>query len=114
MLIPMVEGVGSTNSSAPLISECYDACRGVSTDAGDWYADLTGKPEGVKSLLVGYACTFSIGRGPSQGDPLAFSLHNQDILDIYDGAISRFGSDGRVSASGTMICEGNQVAWWVD
>jgi hypothetical protein len=108
---------GRTTNGAPAVegaSGCEAACLGVASDAGDWFANLTGAAAGEKRSLVGYDCTFSIGRGPGQADPLTFSLANQDILDIYAGAIQRFAWDGRVAATGTMRCEGKEVAWWID
>ncbi|KAK6070126.1 hypothetical protein SCUP234_06884 [Seiridium cupressi] len=102
------------NSSAPTNAECQDACHGVASDAGDWFANLTGSAPGERRSVVGFPCQFSIGRGPGQADPLSFSFANQDILDVYDGAISRFGSSGRTAATGTMTCEGKKVTWWVD
>ncbi|KAI0126819.1 hypothetical protein BJ170DRAFT_596388 [Xylariales sp. AK1849] len=102
------------NSSAPTNAECQDACQGVNSDAGDWFANLTGIADNERRTVVGYPCQFALGRGPGQVDPLEFSFANQDILDIYDGVISRFGSSGRTAATGTMVCEGKQVTWWVD
>lgn len=102
------------NSSAPTNAECQDACTGVSSDAGDWFANLTGIPAGQRRSVVGYPCQFALGRGPGQADPLEFPFANQDILDIYDGVISHFGSSGRTAATGTMTCEGKSVSWWVD
>lgn len=99
------------NSSAPTNDECQDACQGVASDAGDWFANLTGIAAGARRSVVGYPCQFALGRGPGQADPLEFSFANQDILDIYDRVISRFGSSGRTAATGTMTCEGKKVQW---
>ncbi|KAK8034078.1 glycoside hydrolase family 18 protein [Apiospora rasikravindrae] len=104
-----------TTADSPQTAECQDACRGVASDAGDWGANLTGLPEGQRHTVVGYPCGFSLGRGPGQGDPLEFDFQNQDILDVYQGAIDRFATaDGRVAATGTMSCQGKRVQWWVD
>lgn len=106
-----------TTADAPPVegrSGCEDACKGVASDGGDWFANLTGAAPGEKRSVVGYDCAFSLGRGPGQADPLAFSLANQDILDIYRGAIERFAKDGRLAATGTMRCEGMEVTWWID
>ncbi|KAK8111729.1 chitinase [Apiospora kogelbergensis] len=104
-----------TTADSPKTGECEDACRGVASDAGDWGANLTGVAAGQRRSVVGYACGFSLGRGPNQPDPLEFDFQNQDILDIYQGAIDRFATaDGRVAATGTMVCQGKSLQWWVD
>lgn len=104
-----------TKADSPKTGECEDACRGVASDAGDRGANLTGLPAGQRHSVVGYACGFSLGRGPNQPDPLEFDFQNQDILDVYQGAIDRFAAaDGRVAATGTMTCQGKSVQWWVD
>ncbi|KAK8031382.1 glycoside hydrolase family 18 protein [Apiospora arundinis] len=106
---------GPDEGRLPKTGECEDACRGVASDAGDWGANLTGLPAGQRHSVVGYACGFSLGRGPNQPDPLEFDFQNQDILDVYQGAIDRFATaDGRVAATGTMTCQGKSVQWWVD
>lgn len=102
------------NSTSPTIAQCQDACQGVNSDAGDWFANLTGSADGERRSLVGYACQFSVGRGCGQEDPLEVDIANQDILDIYSGVIARFGSSGLTSASGTMNCSGKILRWWVD
>ncbi|KAH8682223.1 hypothetical protein BX600DRAFT_505834 [Xylariales sp. PMI_506] len=102
------------NSSAPTDDECQDACRGVYSDAGDWEADLTGAAEGERRTVVGYPCQFALGRGPGQADPIVITFTNQDIVNIYEGAIQMFGASGQTSASGTMVCQDKVVSWWVD
>jgi hypothetical protein len=102
------------NSTAPTIAECQDACRGVESDAGDWEADLTGSADGERRTVVGYPCQFALGRGPGQADPIQVTYANQDILNIYEGVIQRFGSSGQTAATGTMICQGKLLRWWID
>lgn len=102
------------NSTAPTIAECQDACRGVESDAGDWGADLTGSADGERRSVVGYPCGFSLGRGLGQADPIDITFANQDILNLYAGTISRFGSSGQTAATGTMLCQGKLVRWWID
>jgi hypothetical protein len=43
-------------------------------------------------------------------------MDNQDIVDILDEVNRRFGSahSGKVSAQGTMKCQGQLATWYVD
>lgn len=104
------------NDTNPTVSQCGDACQGVSSDAGDWIVNLTGSADGERRRLIGYPCEFALGRGEGQADPIEFYMDNQDILDIYAGVIDRFNNDSstRVAGTGTMTCSGLLVRWWVD
>ncbi|ETS75049.1 hypothetical protein PFICI_13533 [Pestalotiopsis fici W106-1] len=102
-------------TGAPTIDECQQLCPVVSQDPESWFVNLTGAAVGEKrGLINGYPCHFSLGRGPGQGDPLKFSLANEDILGLIDGAVGRFGNSGHVAATGTMNCEGKNITWWID
>lgn len=43
-------------------------------------------------------------------------MDNQDIVDILDEVNKRFGSKhaGRVSARGTVKCQGHVAKWYID
>jgi hypothetical protein len=66
--------------------------------------------------MVGYPCGFSVGRGAGEPLNFSFSMHNQDIIDVFDEVNKRFGvlHSGKVAAEGTMVCEGHQVIWYVN
>lgn len=83
----------------------------VSTDAGDFVANFTGRPDSFRDDVVLGKCGFSVARGSNTTE--LFQLDNQDILDIYYGSIQRFSEKGRVSANGTMTCEGQAVKWYM-
>ncbi|KAK6201905.1 hypothetical protein LQW54_009219 [Pestalotiopsis sp. IQ-011] len=105
----------TNRAELPTAAQCQQLCSVVSGDAGDWSANLTGATLSEKRGLVdGYPCHFSLGRGPGQRDTLEVSLDDQDILYIIDGAVTKFGSGGKVAATGTMTCQGENVTWWVD
>ncbi|KAF2030664.1 hypothetical protein EK21DRAFT_111755 [Setomelanomma holmii] len=105
----------TTSTDPPSVQDCYDACRGVLSDAGDWAVDLRGKPDDYRQNMVGYPCGFSIGPAPGQPKDYYFSMHNQDIVDILDEVNKRFAPlhGGRVAAEGIVRCEGYNTTWWV-
>ncbi|KAH7070400.1 hypothetical protein BKA63DRAFT_75955 [Paraphoma chrysanthemicola] len=105
----------TTSTDPPSVQDCYDACRGVLTDAGDWGVDLRGKPDSYRQNMVGYPCGFSIGRAPGQPKDYYFSMDNQDIVDILDEVNRRFAPlhGGRAAAEGIVECEGFNATWYV-
>ncbi|KAI2605361.1 putative necrosis-inducing factor-domain-containing protein [Hypoxylon fragiforme] len=105
-----------TDSASPTTSNCEDTCRGILSDAGDWGVDFAGRPAGWRDNMYIGACEFSVSR-EKDGDAsaFAFSMKNQDILDLVDESIDRFaGKHGnKVKAEGTMNCQGHVVRWYV-
>jgi hypothetical protein len=99
----------------PTTGDCYDACRGVGQDAGDWLVDFADDADGVHHSMILYHCGFAVGQGEGTPRDARFSLANQDILDLYDESVNRFAAlhGGRVSAEGTMECAGLNVTWYV-
>ncbi|KAI1502019.1 hypothetical protein F5X99DRAFT_170734 [Biscogniauxia marginata] len=105
-----------TNPSvSPSTSQCQDTCAAVLQDPSDWNVDFAGKPDGYRQPMLGHDCGFSVSRGDGEPANLRFSMRNQDILDIIDEAVNRFGgANGRVGAEGTMNCEGHIAKWYID
>ncbi|OTB04736.1 hypothetical protein M426DRAFT_320599 [Hypoxylon sp. CI-4A] len=106
----------NTTASAPSTSDCQQTCRSILGDAGDWGVDFAGQPAGYRDDLYLGACGFGVARETdADAAGFAFSVHNQDILDVVRGSIDRFAGshDGRVSAEGTMECQGHVVRWFV-
>ncbi|KAK7179535.1 hypothetical protein DPSP01_003623 [Paraphaeosphaeria sporulosa] len=104
------------NTSPPSTSQCERSCKDVLTDAGDWIVSFNGKPAGYVQHMVNSDCSFSVGRGTGEPSDYQFYMDNQDIVDIIDEVNVRFGGKhgGRVSAQGTMKCQGRLATWYVD
>lgn len=126
------EDLTSNNGAPPSTSQCESTCKDVTTDAGDWSVNFKGKPAGYVDHMVNSACSFSVGRvsfsasvrdfvanddkGDGEPNDYQFYMDNQDIIDIIDEVNRRFGGahSGRVSARGTMKCQGHLATWYVD
>ncbi|KAF2448407.1 hypothetical protein P171DRAFT_428490 [Karstenula rhodostoma CBS 690.94] len=106
----------TNNASPPSTSQCESSCKSVLTDAGDWSVSFKGQPAGYVQRMVNSVCSFSVGRGKGEPSDYQFYMDNQDIVDIVDEVNRRFGSkhSGRVSAQGTMKCQGRLATWYVD
>lgn len=103
--------IDTTIPTSPAIEQCNNRCSGISNDAGDWMAQFAGKSDAYRDNMVGGPCAFAMSRGSNTTGDLF--LHNQDILDLYYGAIERFGGGGRVAARGAMTCQGMKVNWFL-
>ncbi|KAI3321673.1 hypothetical protein HD806DRAFT_524121 [Xylariaceae sp. AK1471] len=99
----------------PTTSDCFDTCRGINQDAGDWSVDFNDDADGVHHSMILYHCGFAVSQGEGTPRDASFSLANQDILDLYDESINRFGADhgGQISAEGTMDCGGLNITWYI-
>ncbi|KAI1177777.1 hypothetical protein F4777DRAFT_576593 [Nemania sp. FL0916] len=101
-------------TSPPTTGNCQDACRGVITDAGDWSVDFATAGSGIHGMLL-YPCGFGVTRGKDTPANANFLMANQDIIDLYDESINRFGGKhgGKISAEGTMNCSNYLVNWYI-
>lgn len=65
--------------------------------------------------MIGHECGFSIGRAPGQPKDYGFAMNNQDIADIVDEVVKRFAPlhGGKVSAEGTVRCQGFVATWYI-
>ncbi|KAJ4346706.1 uncharacterized protein N0V89_010638 [Didymosphaeria variabile] len=106
----------NNNGSPPSTSQCESSCKDVLTDAGDWSVSFKGQAAGYVQRMVNSACSFSVGRGNGEPSAYQFFMDNQDIVDILDEVNRRFGGahTGKVSAQGTMRCQGHPATWYVD
>ncbi|KAI0465654.1 hypothetical protein F4859DRAFT_374091 [Xylaria cf. heliscus] len=99
----------------PTTSDCQATCAGINQDAGDWLVDFSADPDGALHKISLYPCGFAVSRGEGTPHNARFSLANQDILDLYDGSLGRFGAAhaGRLSAQGTMQCGDYNINWFI-
>ncbi|KAI0522075.1 hypothetical protein F5B22DRAFT_458159 [Xylaria bambusicola] len=102
-------------SAPPMTSDCDATCFGINEDAGDWLVDFSTDANGAHHSMILYHCGFAVSRGQGTPRNAKFSLANQDILDLYDETLNRFGAlhDGSISAQGTMLCGDFQINWYI-
>lgn len=111
-----LEYVDRTGSGSPSSEQCLDTCRSINSDAGDWGVDFNGKPDGYIDHMLHHDCGFSVTRLQGDTSDSSFLMHNQDILDLIDESINKFGGThgGNVGAEGTMMCDGRKYKWIID
>ncbi|KAL4768027.1 putative necrosis-inducing factor-domain-containing protein [Aspergillus nidulans var. acristatus] len=92
------------SEASPLIEDCKQIIKNIQGTDGEWNTS----PLEKQRALVSYgSCKFGVtGKGIHGND--SFMTGAQDIIDIINDAIEKFGrDDGRVGAKGTMQCDGN-------
>ncbi|KAI0886292.1 uncharacterized protein GGS22DRAFT_160493 [Annulohypoxylon maeteangense] len=105
-----------TQSTSVTTTSCESTCSSVLADAGDWGVDFRAQPAGYVDGMFLSGCRFGIARETdADTEGFEFSVANQDIVDLIGESIKRFGGahGGKVSAEGTMLCEGHTVRWFV-
>ncbi|KAI0814164.1 hypothetical protein GGR55DRAFT_498150 [Xylaria sp. FL0064] len=101
------EGTGDHTLFRNVVSATYE-------DAGDWLVDFFTDADGARHSMILYHCGFAVSRGQGTPRDAKFSLVNQDILDLYDESLNRFGSlHNGISAEGTMLCDDLEINWYI-
>lgn len=103
-------------AAPPTTSSCQDTCAGVNGDAGDWLVDFSTDASGAVHPMLLYPCGFAVAAGAGTPKDARFSVANQDILDLYDESLLKFGGAhaGRISAQGTMMCGDFEIKWFIE
>ncbi|KAL4982965.1 hypothetical protein BDW68DRAFT_191715 [Aspergillus falconensis] len=92
------------SEASPLIEDCKQIIKNIQGTDGEWNTS----PLEKQRALVSYgSCKFGVTGKGIHGN-VSFMTGAQDIIDIINDAIEKFGrDDGRVGAKGTMQCDGN-------
>ncbi|KAK4195986.1 family 18 putative glycoside hydrolase [Triangularia verruculosa] len=104
-----------TNGGSPLVSDCLQIIRNIEDDGRtDWIHQVAGKPH--REILSFGSCQFGI-EATHIGLNIHFKVGGQDVIDIINDSVNRFGSSGRVAAKGVMGCTGStngqEVLWGI-
>lgn len=107
--------VDKTSAASPLVSDCEQLMRnlqaGAATDRGDF---LIENAFGLQHAISNSGtCIFGV-QGIDKNGNGDFHVGAQDIVDIITDSIKKFGSSGRVGASGGMFCRGTVKPQWVE
>ncbi|KAI0170561.1 hypothetical protein BJ166DRAFT_588687 [Pestalotiopsis sp. NC0098] len=114
-----------TNASAVVstVADCLNVCDMMNSGSGwetalgrGWPVRLHDAPVGQKLAIAhSGSCQISLGRASADSNigPFFFITQN-DIFNIIDNVIAKFGSTGQVAATGNVSWWGDNVTWWVD
>ncbi|KAK3956166.1 hypothetical protein QBC32DRAFT_251260 [Pseudoneurospora amorphoporcata] len=93
---------GRTSDASPLVEDCLQIIRNIQGDAStDWTPGI-----GSTKEIKANGCTFAVVSTAVKGS-VTYKVGGQDLIDIINEAVNRFGGDGKVGAEGDMTCKGN-------
>ncbi|KAM7214753.1 hypothetical protein V8F06_009825 [Rhypophila decipiens] len=92
-----------TSPGSPLVSDCEQIIRNIE---GDGSTQFTHRITGHREILDSGSCHFGIQRTGGTGGTVEFRVGGQDVIDIINESIKRYGGGGRVGARGVMPCSG--------
>ncbi|KAH6631034.1 hypothetical protein B0J18DRAFT_379787 [Chaetomium sp. MPI-SDFR-AT-0129] len=101
--------VDQTSDASPLVSDCLQIIKNIEGDPTTSYSPPT--INGQSGIAWGpKGCTF----GVEVTEPTAVTnmyIGGQDIIDIINDAVKKFGGSGKVGAKGNMVCNGLPILW---
>ncbi|KAL2152192.1 hypothetical protein VTH82DRAFT_5376 [Thermothelomyces myriococcoides] len=100
-----------TSDASPKVSDCRQIIRNIEGDAStEWTHRITGHRE----ILSYGTCHFGIERTGGTGGAVEFKVGGQDVIDIINDSIKKFGGSGKIGAKGVMPCDGTTVGTTVN
>ncbi|KAL2127503.1 hypothetical protein VTI74DRAFT_10626 [Chaetomium olivicolor] len=100
-----------TSDASPLVSDCLQIIRNIEGDAS---TEFTHRITGHREILSFGSCAFGIERTGGTGGAVEFKVGGQDVIDVINDAVKKYGGSGKVGARGVMSCDGTTVGTHVD
>ncbi|KAK3934190.1 hypothetical protein QBC46DRAFT_300262 [Diplogelasinospora grovesii] len=95
--------VDQTSDASPTVEDCLGIVNNIQGTAGDWEVE---NALGDQHQLVGFgSCNFGV-QGDGKNGNIDFHVGAQDIVDIINTSIQKFGGSGKVGSKGEMSCKG--------
>ncbi|THC87565.1 hypothetical protein EYZ11_012987 [Aspergillus tanneri] len=102
-----------TSDASPTVEDCLTIIKNIQGDSStDWTIQVIGKHQ--RELARHGSCAFGVETTKVNGN-VNFVVGGQDVIDIINESVKRFGADGKVAAKGKMNCNGNiksQAVLW--
>ncbi|EGS17235.1 class V chitinase-like protein [Thermochaetoides thermophila DSM 1495] len=108
--------VDQTSGASPSVKDCEQIIRNIEGDGKtSWRSPVVfGKPHRTIAKFGG--CSFGVEATNENGN-IFFDVGGQDVIDLINDAVQRFGKTGKVGALGFMKCKGNikdqEVKWGI-
>ena len=98
--------VDQTSAVSPKVEDCLQIIRNIQGDGSTQWEQITGgSPQ--RAIAEHASCRFGIEATSPTTPNAVFWVGGQDVIDIINDAVKKFGGGGRVSAYGDMSCNGN-------
>ena len=93
-----------TSDASPSVSDCKQIIENIKGDpTSTWTSGMLGH----HAILKYGSCAFGAKSKKGLDGNLVFKVGSQDVIDIIDDSISKFGRDGKIGAKGLVDCSGN-------
>ncbi|KAH6848434.1 hypothetical protein B0I37DRAFT_432719 [Chaetomium sp. MPI-CAGE-AT-0009] len=96
---------------SPLVSDCLQIIRNIEGDAS---TEFTHRITEHREILSFGSCRFGIERTGGTGGAVEFKVGGQDVIDVINDAVKKYGRNGKISARGVMSCDGTTAGTHVD
>jgi predicted secreted protein len=94
-----------TSDASASVEDCLQIIKNIEGDASTgWKTQVVGKNQ--REIASHGSCSFGVEATKVHGN-VNFDVGGQDVIDIINDAIRRFGGGGKVGAKGNMECNGN-------
>lgn len=102
-----------TSDASPLADDCRAIIENIQDDGStQWTTQVVGQRQ--REIASAGTCAFGVEATTTNGN-VNFRVGGQDVIDLINESISRFGWSGKVGAKGDMTCNGNdkgQAVQW--
>ncbi|KAL4805376.1 chitinase [Aspergillus unguis] len=94
-----------TSDASPDVDDGLQIIKNIQDDAStDWTVQVVGKNQ--REIAHAGNCAFG-AEATSESGNVEFTVGGQDVIDIINTAVEKFGSGGKIGAKGNMGCNGN-------
>ncbi|KAF7554695.1 hypothetical protein G7Z17_g2698 [Cylindrodendrum hubeiense] len=95
----------NTSDASPTVDDCKTIITNIEGDATtEWTTLVVGEEQ--REIASYGSCAFGVEATETTGNA-NFQVGGQDVIDIINSAINRFGGSGNIGAQGEMDCNGN-------
>ncbi|KAL2167458.1 hypothetical protein VTG60DRAFT_1209 [Thermothelomyces hinnuleus] len=94
-----------TSAASPKVEDCLQIIKNIQDDGKtEWTIQVLGKNQ--REIAKFGECRFGVEATEQTGNA-DFKVGGQDVIDIINDTVKKFGGSGRVGAKGDMSCNGN-------
>jgi hypothetical protein len=104
-----------TSDASPNVDDCRQIIKNIQGDpTTEWSTQVVGHKQ--REIAKSGGCSFGVEASKTNGN-VDFKVGGQDVIDIINTAIEKYGGGGKLGAKGHMSCNGNlkgeDVTWGI-
>jgi hypothetical protein len=95
------------SEASPKVEDCRQTIKNIEGNRDtQWTIQSVGLKQ--RAIAKSKGCSFGVEATNLNGN-IDFQVGGQDVMDVINEAIEKFGGSGRIGAKGGMVCKGNMV-----